>query len=294
MQDVLPVTYHHLVFTLPHQLNPWVTQYRETIYRLLFDSVWSTLKTFAADPRRLDGELGATLVLHTWGQTLTRHVHIHCLAPGGTLQSDGLWRSAKSNYLFPVRALSRVYRGKMVATLRQTREAFDQFDDAEVDQMLNELMAIDWVVYSKPVLTKTQTVIAYLARYTKRIGLSNTRLLKMDDKHIWLRYRDYRNNGQLRIMKLKGEELLRRFLLHLLPKRFMRVRYYGYLANAHRRQKLVQIRAALNQTVEGTQDIKEPADQTGYQPICRECQQVMMLIKVFPPQLTKRVKINSS
>jgi hypothetical protein len=294
MQDVLPVTYHHLVFTLPHQLNPWVTQYRETIYRLLFDSVWSTLKTFAADPRRLDGELGATLMLHTWGQTLTRHVHIHCLVPGGALQTDGLWRPAKSNYLFPVRALSRVYRGKMVAALRQTREAFDQFDDAEVDQILDALMAIDWVVYSKPVLTKSQTVIEYLARYTKRIGLSNTRLLKMDDKYVWFKYRDYRKDGQPRVMKLKGEELLRRFLLHLLPKRFMRVRYYGYLANAHRRRKLAQIREALNQTVEGTEDIEVPTDQTGYKPTCRECQQVMILIRVFPAQLINIVKINSS
>ncbi len=294
MQDVLPVTYHHLVFTLPHQLNPWVTQYREKIYRLLFDSVWSTLKTFAADPRRLDGELGATLMLHTWGQTLTRHVHIHCLVPGGALQTDGLWRSAKSNYLFPVRALSRTYRGKMVTALRLSREAFDQFDDAEVDQILDDLMDIDWVVYSKPVLTKTQTVIEYLARYTKRIGLSNTRLLKMDGKHVWFKYRDYRHDGQQKIMKLKGEELLRRFLLHLLPKRFMRVRYYGYLANAHRRRKLAQIREALNHPVDEVRDIEESTGQTGYKPICLKCQQVMVLIRVFPPQLTNIVKINSS
>jgi hypothetical protein len=294
MQDVLPVTYHHLVFTLPHLLNPWVTQYRETIYRLLFDSVWSTLKTFAADPRRLDGELGATLMLHTWGQTLTRHVHIHCLVPGGALQADGRWRPATSTYLFPVRALSRVYRGKMVSALRQAREAFDQFDDAEVDQILDELMAIDWVVYSKPVLTRTQTVIAYLARYTKRIGLSNTRLLKMDDEHVWFKYRDYRHDGKASVMKLKGEELLRRFLLHLLPKRFMRVRYYGYLANAHRRRKLVQIREALNQSVKATEDIEGTTEKPGYKPICRTCQQVMVLIRVFPQQLPSIVKINSS
>jgi hypothetical protein len=294
MQDVLPITYHHLVFTLPHQLNPWVTQYRETIYRLLFDAVWSTLKTFAADPRRLDGELGATLMLHTWGQTLTRHVHIHCLVPGGALQANGLWRPAKSDYLFPVRALSRAYRGKLVSSLRQSREVFAQFDDAEVDQVLDELMDIDWVVYSKPVLTKTQTVIEYLARYTKRIGLSNRRLLKMDSKHVWFKYRDYRNDGQPRVMKLEGEELLRRFLLHLLPKRFMRVRYYGYLANAHRRRKLMQIRKALNQNVKATNDVEETEAQPGYKPLCRTCLQVMVLIKAFPSQLTSIVKINSS
>ncbi len=293
MQDVLPVTYHHLVFTLPHQLNPWVTQYRETVFRLLFASVWSTLKTFAADPRRLDGELGATLMLHTWGQTLTRHVHIHCLVPGGVLQADGQWRAAKSSYLFPVRALSRVYRGTMVAALRQSRQAFDQFDDTEVDRVLNALMGINWVVYSKPVLTKTQTVVAYLARYTKRIGLSNTRLLKMDSAHIWFKYRDYRDDGQHKVMKLKGEELLRRFLLHLLPKRFMRVRYYGYLANAHRRRKLTKIRGALNQPVEH-KDKEEHDDKSGYKPICRECQREMVLVREIPARLTAKVEYNST
>jgi hypothetical protein len=182
----------------------------------------------------------------------------------------------------------------MVSALRQSRETFDQVDDAEVDQVLDGLMDIDWVVYSKPVLTKTQTVVEYLARYTKRIGLSNTRLLKMDDEHVWFKYRDYRHDGKASVMKLKGEELLRRFLLHLLPKRFMRVRYYGYLANAHRRRKLVQIREALNQSVEATEDIEGITEKPGYKPICRTCQQVMVLIKVFPPQLTSIVKINSS
>jgi len=294
MQDVLPVTYHHLVFTLPHQLNPWVTRYRETVYRLLFDAVWSTLKTFAADPRRLEGELGATLMLHTWSQTLTRHVHIHCLVPGGVLQADGRWQPAKSSYLFPIRALSRVYRGKLVSALRQNREVFDGFEDAEVDQMLDELMSIEWNVYSKPVLSKAQTVIGYLARYTKRIGLSNARLLKMDEAHVWLKYRDSQNEGQQKVMKLKGEELLRRFMLHLLPKRFMRVRYYGYLANAHRRRKLAQIREALNQTTEETSNTEETKEETGYKPVCRECQQVMMLVRSIPPQLLNIVKINSS
>lgn len=293
MQDVLPVTYHHLVFTLPHQLNPWITRYREPIYRALFASVWSTLKTFAADPRRLDGELGATLMLHTWGQTLTRHVHIHCLVPGGALQADGHWQPAKSNYLFPVRALSRVYRGKMVAALRQLRDTFDQFDGAEMDQMLDELMAINWVVYSKPVMTKTRTVVEYLARYTKRIGLSNTRLLKMDSQHIWFKYRDYRDDGQHKVMKLKGEELVRRFLLHLLPKRFMRVRYYGYLANAHRRRKLSQIREVLTHPVQESQSHTSAKQSLGYQPICRDCQRVMVVIKIIASTLAGRVQFNT-
>jgi hypothetical protein len=284
MKDVLPLTYHHLVFTLPHQLNPWVGRYRETLYRLLFTAVWSTLKSMAADPRRLNGKLGATLVLHTWGQTLTRHVHMHCLVPGGALQANGQWHAAKSNYLFPVRALSRLYRGKMVSLLRASRDTFDQYDDQQIDQMLNELMAQEWVVYSKPVMSQTQTVVEYLARYTKRIGLSNARLLKMDSRYVWLKYRDYRNDGRHRVMQLEGGELLRRFLLHMLPKRFMRVRYYGYLANVHRRRKLAQIRQALNKAAQMKQDRVQEKVAPGYRPLCQVCKGIMTLVRTIVPE----------
>lgn len=283
MQDVLPVTHHHLVFTLPHQLNPWVTRYGKVIYRLLFQAVWSTLKTFAQDPKRLDGQLGAMLMLHTWGQTLTRHVHMHCLVPGGALQANGRWREANSTYLFPVRALSRYYRGKMVALLRQSRQEFNEFDDDHVDQVLNELMGQEWVVYSKPAISRTNTVVEYLARYTKRIGITNARLLKMDTSHVWIRYRDYRDDAQQRVMKLKGEELLRRFLLHLLPRGFMRIRYYGYLANVHRRRKLATIRDAIDHTDAAPDQPIEKQLPTSYLPRCTVCKQVMVTVKEIPP-----------
>lgn len=290
MQDVLPVTYHHLVFTLPHPLNPLVSRCRETIYRLLFAAVSSTLKTLAADPRRLNGELGSMLVLHTWGQALTRHVHIHCLVPGGALQANGRWRAAKSNYLFPVRVLSRYYRGKMVSLLRAERTSFDHLNDGQIDQLLDELMGTDWVVYSKPVMTRTETVVGYLARYTKRIGLSNARLLKMDQEHVWLAYRDYRGDGQQRVMQLEGQELLRRFLLHLLPKGFMRVRYYGYLANAHRRRKLNQIRNALDEPSETTALLATGQCDSRYEPMCRECQQPLTFVRELLPESKPRSK----
>jgi len=297
-QDVLPVTYHHLVFTLPHELNPIVGQYKAQLYKLLFDAVWRTLKAFASDPRGLNGELGATLMLHTWGQTLIRHVHIHCLVPGGALQGNGLWRPAKSTYLFPVRALSRVYRGKMVASLRRSREFFEQIDDAQMDKLLDDLMSIEWNVYSKPVLAKPRTVVEYLGRYTKRIGLSNARLLKMDDTHVWLKYRDSRDEKG-KIMKLAGEELLRRFLLHLLPRGFMRVRYYGYLANTHRRRKLMEIRQALDEEVVTTAQSENVTVQKGYVPICTKCDQQMVIVKVIrsilnQSVLTTRSGINTS
>jgi hypothetical protein len=299
MTDVLPVTYHHLVFTLPHELNPWVTRYRDVIYRLLFKAVWSTLNTFGQDPKRLSGQLGGTLMLHTWGQTLSRHVHMHCLVPGGVLQTDGQWRAATSTYLFPVRALSRHYRGKMVTLLRQCRDEFDQFEDDHFNQTLNELMTKEWVVYSKPVLTHTSTVVEYLARYTKRIGISNARLLRMDTSHVWFRYKNYRQDGEQRIMKLRGEELLRRFLLHLLPKGFMRVRYYGYLANVHRRKKLTIIREAIatpskNDDAESVKPVSPV-----YLPLCMVCRQIMKMIKEIPPtykfvQKFKTVCLNTS
>jgi hypothetical protein len=287
MKDVLPVTYHHLVFTLPHELNPWVTRYRSVIYRLLFQAVWATLKTFAENPKRLDGQLGAMLMLHTWGQTLTRHVHVHCLVPGGALQADGQWKRAPATYLFPVRALSRYYRGKMVALLRKARQELKDFDDEQVDEVLKNLMSKDWVVYSKPVISRTNTVVEYLARYTKRIGLTNARLLKMDESHVWLRYRNNRNDGQHQVMKLQGEELLRRFLLHLLPRGFMRVRYYGYLANAHRRKKLNIIRSAIDNVASTPiQQQKAISGERSFparvQARCITCQQVMVLIREIP------------
>ena len=287
MQDVLRVTYHHLVFTLPHELNPWVTRYRSVIYRLLFRAVWATLKTFAENPKRLDGQLGAMMMLHTWGQTLTRHVHVHCLVPGGALQADGQWRSAPATYLFPVRALSRYYRGKMVALLRKARQELKDFDDEQVDEVLNNLMSKDWVVYSKPVISRTNTVVEYLARYTKRIGLTNARLLKMDESHVWLRYRNNRDEGRHQVMQLRGEEPLRRFLLHLLPRGFMRVRYYGYLANAHRRKKLRIIRSAIDNAASAPMQQQRPMTKerplpARYQARCITCQEIMVLIREIP------------
>ncbi len=244
---VLPVTYHHLVFTLPHALNPWVAIHDRELYALLFDAVWATLRAFAADPKRLDGQLGMTAMLHTWGQTLTRHVHLHCLVPGGALSEQGHWHAAKSTYLFPVRALSRHFRGGFVSRLRHAIESgrLPRIQDAaEIDAVLDALMNTDWAVYSKPCLTHTKTVVDYLGRYSHRIALSDTRILSFTDDHVSLAYQDYRD-GRRKVMRLAAEELLRRYLLHVLPKGLMRVRHFGFLANRCRHQRLAQIRQAL-------------------------------------------------
>ena len=273
--DVLPVPYHHVVFTLPHQLNGWVQLHPELIYRLLFQAVWGTLDRFGRDPKRLNGQLGMTAVLHTWGQTLGQHVHLHCLVPAGALGDDGHWHAARSNYLFPVRALSRRYRGLMVSALRHaaSQHQLPRVTQAgEVDRLLNSRMATEWVVYSKHCLQHTSSVVDYLARYTRRIAISNARLRQVDEQGVTFSYKDYRQGARSREMTLSGEEFVRRFLLHILPKGLMRVRHYGFLANRCRRARLGQLRSAL---LVGDAAPKEKKDAGTVTPhsglMCSEC-----------------------
>jgi hypothetical protein len=186
------------------------------------------LSAFGADPKRLDGQMGMTAVLHTWGQTLVRHVHLHCLVPGGALSAAGAWHPATSTYLFPVRALSRHFRGGYVSRLRQAYQdgRLPRIRDrAEVDRVLDALMATDWVVYSKPCLGRTDTVVEYLGRYSHRVALADRRIQDFDGESAQLSYKDYRDGDRRKVMTLTGEELLRRFLLHVLPKGFMRSRW---------------------------------------------------------------------
>ena len=269
---VLPVTYHHLVFTLPEVLNGWVEVHPEVVYALLFETVWATLSAFGADPKRLDGQLGMTAMLHTWGQTLVRHVHLHGLVPGGALGADGTWHPAQSTYLFPVRALSRHFRGGFVSRLRGAvadGRLPRLTDPAEVDRVLNALMATDWVVYSKPCLARTETVVDDLGRYSHRIALADSRLLDFDGQSVELSYTDYRDGDRRKVMTLTGEELLRRFLLHVLPKGFMRVRHFGFLANRCRARRLVDIRTALAAPAPAVAEPQPAAPFDGYP--CPQC-----------------------
>ncbi|WP_372743019.1 IS91 family transposase [Neptunomonas sp.] len=265
--DILPVTYFHLVFTLPSSLNGWVSCHAAVIYRLLFESMWHTLNTFGQSPKRLNGQLGVLAVLHTWGQTLVRHVHLHCLIPGGAFGDDGRWHAVKGNYLFPVKALSRHYRGHMISALRKAHNLgmLDAIPANMVDARLTELMKTKWVVYAKPATYGHDKLIDYLGRYTRKIAISLSRIRQFDGEQVRLSYHDYRDNRQ-KILPLSCAELVRRFALHVLPKGFMRVRYYGFLANPIRREKLKQIRAALM--------IPEPAkalDEVETTHICPQC-----------------------
>ena len=259
--NVVDAPYFHLVFTLPHELNGWVRLHPRIIYRALFASAWETLNTLGQDPKRLNGQLAATTVLHTWGQNLSQHVHLHCLIPGGAIDKTGRWHSAKSNYLFPVRVLSRLFRGKMVSKLRvaSNNEKLSRITNVgEIDRQLKVLMRKEWVVYGKPCLHKADTVVRYLSRYTRKIAMSESRLMAIDEDSVTFRYQDYRD-AQHKVMTLTGTEFLRRFLQHVLPHGFMRIRHFGWLANACRKKKLPEVRQAIAAAQRTPSRLSKPA-----------------------------------
>lgn len=253
---LLPIPYFHLVFTLPHDLNPLIRANQRRLYALLFRTVVDTLTTFARDPRHLGAEIGVTAVLHTWSQTLTDHIHLHCIVTGGGLSLDSnRWRpSKKPRFLFPVRALSKVFRGKFLAALEAAyRKQLLVFaarsaslaDPTEWKQLLAEARAKRWHVYAKAPLAGPKQVLDYLARYTHRIAISNERLLAVENDTVRFRYKDYAAGAMRKEMRLEVSEFLRRWLLHVLPHGFMRVRHYGLLANRTRTDKLARCRELL-------------------------------------------------
>ena len=248
--------YFHVVFTLPHALNPLAQGNPRFIYHLLFQSAAATLQAFARNPRWLGGEPGCTMVLHTWSQNLGQHIHVHCIVPGGALGPDGAWISAKKGFLFPVRALSRVFRGKYLEGLTGAFKRGDVKLAGSTAQLalaehlavfINQLYSDNWVVYAKPPFAGPKQVLSYLGRYTHRIAISNHRLVSLNNDKVRFRYRDYRRGNRNKIMTLSAGEFIRRFLLHILPQGFMRIRHFGFLANRCRRDKLAMCRAALKQ-----------------------------------------------
>ena len=254
--EVLPVPYAHVVFTLPQSLAPLALQNPKVVYDLLFHSAARTLQEIAANPRHLGARLGFFLILHTWGQTLVHHPHVHGVVPAGGLADDGhTWKPCRPGFFLPVRVLSRLFRGKFVAGLRAAfrngdlefhgRLAPSHRADA-FEQMLREACGTEWVVYAKPPFDGPMPVLKYLARYTHRIAISNHRLLHVDDARVTFRFKDYRGR-RARTLTLPLAEFVRRFLLHVLPKGFVRIRYYGFLANGTRARLLSCCREALAQ-----------------------------------------------
>jgi len=253
--DLLPVEYFHVVFTLPHSLNALAQGNPRILYGLLFHAARETLAVFGDDSRHLGGEVGGLAILHTWGQTLEQHLHLHCVVPGGALTRDGAkWLPAKPGFLFPVRALAQVFRGKYLTGLQQafTRGALrfvgsvaGLADSAAFQAFVGSLRAADWVVYAKPPFAGPTQVLEYLGRYTHRVAISNDRLVNIADGQVRFRWKDYAHGNRVKTMMLAAEEFLRRFLLHVLPGGFVRIRHFGFLANRGRTGKLAQCRALL-------------------------------------------------
>src|SRR5262245_13744771 len=252
---LLPVPYFHIVFTLPHLLNPLIRVNQRPLYTLLFQAAIQTLQEFARDPQHLGAELGITAVLHTWGQTLTEHIHLHCVVTGGGLSADGTqWRPGRHRFLFAVTALSPVFRGKYLAGLRRLRaqhrlhfagESAALAEPAAWQAFLGRLQGRPWVVYAKPPWGGPEQVLKYLSRYTHRVAIANSRLVFDGDGVIRFRYTDYAAQGSTKTMELQAEEFLRRFLLHVVPPGFVRIRHFGLVTNRTRRKKLARCRQLL-------------------------------------------------
>ncbi len=242
--DLLPVGYFHLVFTLPAEIAPIAYQNKAVVYDLLFRAAAETLLTIAADPKHLGARIGATAVLHTWGSAMTHHPHLHMIVPGGGISLDGTrWVRCKPGFLLPVRVLSRLFRRLFLAKLADAHAAgrlafFGELEGLRRRQAflthLAPLSRKNWFVYAKPPFAGPQAVLAYLARYTHRVAISNSRLVALDERGLTFRYKDYRRDGRerLRTMTLAPDEFIRRFLLHVLPNGFHRIRHYGLLASA--------------------------------------------------------------
>jgi hypothetical protein len=260
--ELLPAPYFHVVFTLPAPVAAIAFQNKAAVYAILFKAAAETLRVIAADPKHLGAEIGFVAVLHTWGQTLHHHPHVHCVVPGGGLapacpgppSERTRWVACRPGFFLPVRVLSRLFRRLFLEELQAAFEAghlqfvSDLAGLAEPDafaRTLAECRKLEWVVYAKPPFGGPEQVLAYLGRYTHRVAISNSRLVSLTDGRVSFRWKDYRHHGKPKIITLDADEFIRRFLLHALPDGFHRIRHYGFLANGHRATKLALCRALL-------------------------------------------------
>jgi hypothetical protein len=295
--DLLPVDYYHVVFTLPAPISAIAYTNKELVYGLLFDLAAETLRTIAADPKHLGARIGLTLVLHTWGSALTHHPHVHGIVPGGGLGLDGdRWVGCRPGFFLPVRVLSRLFRRRFLeelaaahgrGELRFFGEHAELADPDAFAQWLAPLRQCEWVVYAKRPFAGPAAVLAYLSRYTHRVAISNRRLLAFDERGVTFRWKDYRAEGRTRhkTMSLSSGEFIRRFLLHVLPGGFHRIRHYGLLANARRKCNLATARTLLHQPAAAVVvHSSETPTGTGHaQPTfrCRHCGAPMLILETF-------------
>jgi len=301
--DLLPVDYYHVVFTLPEKIRDLAYQNKAVVYTILFQTVAQTLQIIAGDPKHLGAKIGATLVLHTWGSAMVHHPHIHGIVPGGGLSFDGgRWIACKPGFFLPVRVLSRLFRRlfleQLVDAYQQGKlQCFGQL------QMLSENQAFkdwikscrqqEWVVYAKRPFSGPEAVLNYLSRYTHRVAIANSRLITMDDQGITFKWKDYRNKGkkQYGTLTLSPDEFIRRFLLHVLPSGFHRIRHYGILANGGRKDNIALARKLLidnnskqhedDEEKNEVTDNSESGEVTTATFICPDCGAALIVIETF-------------
>jgi Putative transposase/Transposase zinc-binding domain len=301
--DVLPTRYFHPVFTVPESLRPLALRNQEVIYNILFRAVSETLKELAKDPKHLGAEIGFIAILHSWSQTLIDHLHIHCIVPGGGLSLDGKrWISFRKRFFIRVEVLSRLFRGKFLDYLKRAYRAGHLIFPGKIKHLkgkvtfarfLTDLYSVEWVVNCKPPLRSAEEVIDYLGRYTHRVALSNDRIVRFEHGQVSFRYRDSNDSDKIKLLSLNVFEFIRRFLLHILPNGFVKIRHYGILSNRSRRAKLQRCRELLGVQME--QDKEKTRRETwqellaritGIDPrVCPHCGEGKMVLReVLLPQ----------
>ncbi|RJG08427.1 IS91 family transposase [Massilia cavernae] len=290
--ELLPVEYYHVVFTLPATVAALAWHNKSVLYRLLFELAAQTLCTIAADPKHLGARIGATLVLHTWGSALTHHPHVHGIVPGGGLSQDGeRWVACRRGFFLPVRVLSRLFRRRFLEALGAAHRAGQlRFlgehaaltEPTAFARWMAPLRRCEWVVYAKRPFAGPEAVLAYLSRYTHRVAISNRRLVAMDERGVTFRWKDYRAKDQMhKTMTLGADEFMRRFLLHVLPSGFHRIRHYGLFANAGRKANLARARALLRVPAPAVDT--QPVERNSTMFICRHCGAPMAITAIFLP-----------
>ena len=278
MGELLNTTYFHIVFTVPHPLNPLFLSNDAALYNLLMRCAWETLDHLARQPQWLGAQTGTLAVLHTWGQKIDFHPHVHCVVPGGGVLPDGSWKPAKRGFFIPVRVMSALFRGKFLAALKQMRQtggleyhgsAAALADDGAFKSLMGGLYKTGWVVYAKAPMGGPAQVLKYLGRYTHRIAISNRRILSIADGRVTFKYKDRQHNDQEKVLTLDAEEFVRRFLLHVLPAGFHKIRHYGLLASRNRRTKLLA--AQLRLAPEAQSQFPDSGTVVTEQPTARPC-----------------------
>ena len=299
-QQLLPVEYYHVVFTLPGEVAQLAFYNKAQMYQLLFKAASKTLLTIAGDTRHLGAEVGTTMVLHTWGSSMMHHPHVHCIVPGGGLDNAKQWKACKKGFFLPIRVLSRLFRRLYMQGVRELYESTQLLCFGELAQTsgfehtghfmawCKQQQSMEWVVYAKPPFAGPQAVLKYLSRYTHRVAIANRRLQSVDETHVSFTYKDYRRKGNNmhRTMQLTCDEFMRRFLLHVLPTGFHRIRHYGLLAS---KAKLNMARQALH--VAPPPDIKNPANESKADSapfVCRQCQSPMKMSALRLPAYLPR------